>query len=262
MKGINAKADRLSEAHLFEGIPEEKLLKIAQVVQKEVVPAQTIIFRQGEPGDSFYIIVSGKVRVFRKGEEGVETDLSMLGPGDCFGEMALLTDKARSAHVETLEETQVLVLTKEQFDRILKKDPNISLAFVKQMSTWLVRDEIQIEKEAERQSRAPKISYLDYIVVVGVSLLCGIIFNLVNPNRINLIPKAWSDEAISSVVPSMAIIKHKGDKAVFIDARPSNFYKQKHIKSAFSMPLALFDVMYMMEFSDIDNLWQRHKQSA
>lgn len=247
-----SKVDRLSETRLFEHIPEEKLNKIAQEVKKKVVPAQTLIFRQGEPGATFYIITSGQVRVFRKSEEGIETELSLLGPGDSFGEMALLTDNVRSANAVALEETHLLVLTKHQFDEVLKNDLNISVAVVKQMSEWLIRDEMRLEKEAERQARTPKISYLDYVVIFGVSLLCGIIFNMVNPNGISLIPKTWSDDSISSVVHSMAMAKHERGDAIFIDARPSVFYDKKHIKGAFSLPLALFDLMYMMEFSEMD----------
>ena len=81
----------LSESPIFEDIPEEKRAEIARVVKKKVVPTHTIIFQQGDPGDSFYIIRSGKVRVFKKDEEGFETDLTELGPGDSFGEVALLT---------------------------------------------------------------------------------------------------------------------------------------------------------------------------
>ncbi len=252
MADTEPKTNSLSGTRLFKGIPEEKLDKIAKAVKKETFPENAVIFRQDDPGDAFYIIVSGKLRVFRKGEKGVETDLSVLGAGESFGEMALLTDKPRSANVETLEETQLLVLTRDQFNQTLKDDPNVSLAFVKQMSDWLIRDELKIEKEVERQSQAPKISYLDYVVVVGISLLCGIIFNMVNPNKVNLIPKHWSNDPISIVVPSMAAEKQREGKAMFIDARPSSFFTKEHIKGASSIPLPIFDLMYMMEFSEVD----------
>ena len=252
MTGTIEKANRLSKTRLFEGISEEKLLKIAHVVEKKTMSANSTVFRQGETGDSFYIMSSGKVRVFRKSEEGVETDLSLLGPGDCFGEMALLTDQTRSAQVETLEKTRFFILTKDQFDQVLKNDPNISVAFFKQMASWLVRDEIKIGMEAERQSQAPKISYFDYIVVIGISLICGIIFNLVNPNGIDLLPRSLSGEPSPSVDLQTTIEKYRGEGVVFIDARPSYFYDKEHLKGALSMPLALFDIMYMMDLGDLD----------
>jgi hypothetical protein len=249
---MNEKENGLSESPLFTDIPKEKLSEVGKVVQKEVVPAHNIIFRQGDPGDKFYIITSGKVRIFRKSKEGIETDLSRLGPGDSFGEMALLTGKARSAYAEAVEETHFLVLAKDQFDRVLKNHPDVSLVFIKQMSDWLVRDELMIEKESERQSQAPRVSWVDFLVIIAVSLLCGITFNLVNPNGINISPLSLAEESISSVSLSMAMAKHKEGKALFVDARPESFYKQGHIEGAVNVPAAIFDIMYMFELSEVD----------
>jgi CRP/FNR family transcriptional regulator, cyclic AMP receptor protein len=111
----------ISKSPIFTDLPREKLAEVYKVVQKDVLPAHQVIFRQGDPGDRFYVITSGSVRIFRKSEDGIETDLSRLGPGDSFGEMALLTQKPRSANAQTLEETQLLVLAKDQFDRVLKR---------------------------------------------------------------------------------------------------------------------------------------------
>ena len=246
------KENGLSESSLFTDLPKEKLSEVGKVVQKEVVPAHETIFRQGDPGDKFYIITSGKVRIFRKSEEGVETDLSRLGPGDSFGEMALLTGKDRSAYAETVEDTHFLVLAKEQFDGVLKNHPDVSLVFIKQMSDWLVRDELMIEKEAERQSQAPRLSWFDFLVIIAVSLLCGITFNLVNPNGINMVPISLEEDPISSVSLSMAIAKHKEGKAIFVDARPESFYEQGHIEGAVNVPAAIFDIMYVFELSEVD----------
>ncbi len=143
------KIKNLSETGLFEGIPEEQIEKIFKVVKKGTVPGYTRIFRQNESGDKFFVIISGKVRVFKTNKEGTETELAILGPGEYFGEMALLTQEPRSASVETLEETQLLVLTKAQLDQILKIIPNISLTFVKQMANRLVQEEKRIEMDQE-----------------------------------------------------------------------------------------------------------------
>ena len=249
---MNEKENSLSENMLLKDISGEKLSEVGEVVQKEIAPANKIIFKQGDPGDKFYIITAGKVRIFRKSAEGVETDLSLLGPGDSFGEMDLLTGKARSANAEAVEETHFNVIAKDQFDRVLKKHPDVSLAFIKQMSDWLMRDEAMIEKEAERQTRAPRLSWVDFLVIIAVSLLCGITFNLVNPNRLKILPPSLAGESISSVSLSMAMAKHKEGGAIFVDARPESFYKQGHIENAVNMPAAIFDIMYMFELSEAD----------
>ena len=249
---MNEKETILSENMLFKDISGEKLSEVSEVVQKEVAPAHKMIFQQGDPGDKFYIITAGKVRIFRKSAEGVETDLSLLSPGDSFGEMALLTGKTRSANAEAVEETHFNVIEKKHFDRVLRNHPDVSLAFIKQMSDWLMRDEAMIEKEAERQTRAPRLSWLDFLVIIAVSLLCGITFNLVNPNGLKILPQSLAGESISSVSLSMALAKHKEGGAIFVDARPESFYKQGHIEDAVNMPAAIFDIMYMFELSDTD----------
>jgi len=112
MTGKNEKENRLSDTEVFGSMRKEQLVEIAQVIQGKVVPANTIIFRQGDPGDSFYIINSGKIRVFLRGEDGVETHLKQLGPGDSFGEIALLTDEPRSTYIELWKKPTSLSLPK------------------------------------------------------------------------------------------------------------------------------------------------------
>jgi CRP/FNR family transcriptional regulator, cyclic AMP receptor protein len=140
----------LSETAVFRDMPPNMVEEISRVVKTRVLPPRTMIFKKGDPGDSFWVIQSGKVRVFRSDNEGLEITLSKLGAGQSFGEMALLTGESRSASVETIEETQALVLTKDQFDQVMKTHPEVSLTFIKQLSGWLKKDEEALEVEARR----------------------------------------------------------------------------------------------------------------
>ena len=119
------------------------------------------------------------------------------------------------------------------------------------MSTWLLRDEPIIESEAERQSEAPNFAWLDCLFLVVISILCGIIFNFSAHNGINLIPRFWSDKTAPIIAPQTALEKYL-DGSLFVDARPNIFYKQEHIKGAVNVPSTLFDIMYMMEISELD----------
>ena len=120
-------------------LPQEKWDELARAVEDLVVAPGTVIFRQGDPGDKFYLIRTGRVRVFRQ-DAGLETELAVLQAGDDFGEMALFVDEPRSATVAALEETRLMVLSKEQFQSILKDFPNVTFAFVRQMSERLLRN--------------------------------------------------------------------------------------------------------------------------
>ena len=242
-----AKKNMFLESPIFENIPREKVLELFRTVQHMIVPANTIVFKQEDPGDSFYIIYSGKARVFRERKTGVKIELSILGPGDCIGEMSLLTGRRRSAYLKTMEETHLLVLSKAQFDRALAKYPDIAKTFVKQMS-----DKLIIEREAKRLFKLPGASWFDYFIIIALSLLFAIIFNQANPNGISLVRKKYSNESISIVDTSTVIKRYHEGKAIFIDARPSAFFEQAHIEGAVNIPLAIFDLMYMMELSEAD----------
>ena len=242
----------ISPSGIFAQIPQDKLLEIAGTVEEKIAPAKTIIFRQGDPGDSLYIINTGRVRVYRQSDEGVEVDLAQLGPKQSFGEMALLTGQPRSAYVEALEETHLTVLRKDQFDRILGEHPHISSNFIKLLSSWLVRDELRLQQEAERRARVTNLRLLDLVVILGLSLLFGLIFNLSNPNGIRLIPEFWSDETVPKVTLPVARSRHAEGSTLFIDARPPNFFQQERIKGAINIPPSFFDIMYTLELGEVD----------
>jgi signal transduction histidine kinase len=149
MKENEVKKKEFAERKIFEALPQDKLDELTRAVEHRIVAPLTTIFRHGDPGDSFCVILSGKVRVFRRDRDGFETELSVLGAGESFGEMSLVTGEARSANVETMEETHLMVLSKKQFESILTDFPNVSLTFVKQMSEWLMRADRTIEAEME-----------------------------------------------------------------------------------------------------------------
>jgi len=233
---------------VFGQLPEQKRDEITQAMEHQVAAPGTIIFRQGGPGDRFYVIQSGKVRVFRKDAGGLERDLSVLGAGESFGEMALLTGEMRSANVEAIEETRLMVLSKEQFERILKDFPDITLAFVKQISGWLLRDEKIIEKEVQLQYRAPRMSWFDFVLLIGVSLILAFVFNRSNPNGLPVLPNPPDRKVISQISAAQAMGEVKKG-ALLVDAGPEAFYEKKHIQGAMSMPLALFDIVYSTVFT-------------
>ncbi|MBW2568061.1 MAG: cyclic nucleotide-binding domain-containing protein [Deltaproteobacteria bacterium] len=252
MEWKNLIKSRLSEAPIFSDIPEEVMTELFQVAEDKVFPAQSVIFSQGDHAESCFVIKSGKVRIFRKGKKGVVTELVRLGVGKSFGEIALLTGHSRPASVETLAETRLAVIPKDQFDRIFRNYPDVLLKMLKQVSGWLVRYDSKPDKKTERRFRAPGFSWFDFIAILGLSILFGIIFNMSNPNSIKLMPKVWSGETIPTISTSEAMVKYTEEKPLFLDARPSNFFRQRHIKNAINFPPALFDIIYMIELSNTD----------
>lgn len=242
----------LARSPIFRDLPKGVLEVIARAVRPLVVPQKTTIFREGDPGDSLYIVSSGKVRIFRRGENQMEIDLAFPEPGEAFGEMALLTGEPRSADVEVLEEAHLLVLSKEDFDLVLRDFPDTAKMFFKEMRRWLIRDEKRLEMEAQEAYKASRVSWIDFLVVIGVSIILAVIFNYSNPNGIPLFPPSPDRSSIPAITPSAAMEEVQQGGALILDAMPENFYQKRHIKGAVNMPLPLFDIVYMMTLADED----------
>jgi CRP/FNR family transcriptional regulator, cyclic AMP receptor protein len=117
-----ASADRvaqLAKVPFFDGLTAEALAMIAQVTTEETYAYGTRIFQYGDPGDKLYIILEGKVRIFREVGGMGEEALAVLGTGEVFGEMSLLDESTRSAGALAHERCRLLVITKDAFDDLL-----------------------------------------------------------------------------------------------------------------------------------------------
>ncbi len=112
-----------------------------------------LVFRQGARGDCMYVIRQGKVRIFRD-QEGMETTLATLKPGDSFGEIALFDDKPRSASAQAVGDTGVDIVSREAFEA-LQCDPIIHQVMVKMGQRIREIDEafekLSVEAEQRRE---------------------------------------------------------------------------------------------------------------
>ena len=132
---MTPKMDRISSlknTELFKALENEDLEKLSAKLKERVYPLNTAIVREGALGDAMFIIKNGKVEVRKKEQTlGVDLTIATLGGGACFGEMALLTGKPRSATVMAVAATEVFVLEKRDFDLLLMEHPTMSLALNK-----------------------------------------------------------------------------------------------------------------------------------
>lgn len=114
--------DRIAQLRgiqLFSGLKEPALELLARIALEESHAKNTKIFRHGEPGDKLYLILEGKVRISREVPGMGEEALAVLGPGQMFGEMALLDESPRSADANVHERCLLLAIPKDGFDDLL-----------------------------------------------------------------------------------------------------------------------------------------------
>ena len=113
------RVDQLRKVGLFAGLKPEALDLIAQVATEESHALGTKIFQHGDAGDKLYLILEGKVRISREVPGMGEEALAVLGPGQVFGEMALLDESPRSADARVHERCSLLAIPKDGFDDLL-----------------------------------------------------------------------------------------------------------------------------------------------
>jgi CRP/FNR family cyclic AMP-dependent transcriptional regulator len=122
----------LENITLFSGLEAGELARLSSKAVIHSYPRNTIVINQGDISTSLHVIVSGKVRVFLSNEEGKEVILSTQGPGECFGEMALLDEGPRSASVITAEPCKLAIISKLDFERFLRDSPETMLKILQQ----------------------------------------------------------------------------------------------------------------------------------
>lgn len=161
--------------------------------------------------------------------------------------LAILLERAKSQ-----ERIQALLMDMEQRNIFIQKtavDLNVSQSRVKVLEK--ARPQFrQAVKRGLEQSR--RVSGLDILVIIGLGLALGVIFNLINPGGINPIPPSWLHKSPPPIDIQWAKPKYESGEALFVDARPDALFKQRHIKGAVNLPLDLFDFVYLMKFSHLD----------
>jgi small-conductance mechanosensitive channel/CRP-like cAMP-binding protein len=123
-RGMERVATLLRSVDFLAAIDQEQLERLGSRARLAPFPEGVVVVRQGDAGDCLYVVASGRVQIFAATRDGgPERGLAILGPGDYFGEMSLLTGAARSATARTLEDTELLVLDREALRPLLVSDP-------------------------------------------------------------------------------------------------------------------------------------------
>ncbi|HXZ50652.1 MAG TPA: Crp/Fnr family transcriptional regulator [Burkholderiales bacterium] len=116
---------------LFAGFPEEQLRTLTTMVNRKSLPRGAMVMAAGDPTDSLYIVISGRLKVMMSDADGKEVILSILGPGEFFGEMGLIDDAPRSASVVCIEACELLSIAKRDFNKCLSDSFEMAMAVMR-----------------------------------------------------------------------------------------------------------------------------------
>ncbi|WP_045212865.1 rhodanese-like domain-containing protein [Desulfonatronovibrio magnus] len=101
-------------------------------------------------------------------------------------------------------------------------------------------------------TRLERVNAVDFILIFSLTLVLSLTYNLSSPGGTSPIPKTWTFTSAPEIEADWAALKHQNNAAVFVDARPNEFYSQERIADAVSLPLNLFDFVYLMRFANMD----------
>ena len=119
---------------LFRDLPEVDLGKFLAECREETLAPEALIFREGDKPDRFYILLEGRVEIWKDFDTPYADILAVRGPGACFGEMSLIDELPRSATVRTVTPVRLVSLAKPHFRKVIEQNPSVALLIMKTVS--------------------------------------------------------------------------------------------------------------------------------
>ncbi len=156
-------ATMLKNVFFFSSLNDEQLREIAEIGSMRSMEADQIVFAEGDEADGLYVVLEGKVRIYRKDDDGNEVEFATQGAGDFFGEMALLDGKPRSATVSCSEPCTFFILGRDEFVGLLSRSTQLLIGVLTVLSSrvrhideqymWgmLKKERMRAEMESARQ---------------------------------------------------------------------------------------------------------------
>ena len=117
----------MSKVYIFSTLKEEAFKKISEIIVTRKYKKGQVLFFEGDVEDKLYIVNKGKIKVYRYNKEGREQILYILSDGEFIGDMSLLKKGNFQFNAEALEDTYICTISKDDFDTIITKNPEITL---------------------------------------------------------------------------------------------------------------------------------------
>src|ERR1043166_3857241 len=154
----------LRSVPLFSSLDSKATAQLGEYLTIHDYPRSSTICRTGDPGDAMYLIDVGKVRISITDADGAVVTLAELGPGDFFGEMAMLDGQGRSANAMATEDARVAKLTRDDFLEFMRSDPRITLELLTSLTARLRRTDDLLRHRVSRnvnQEEQAQLTFAD-----------------------------------------------------------------------------------------------------
>lgn len=129
----------IEQIPLFNGLPADQVEDLVMILTDQVFQKGEIIFSEDEEGKGFYVVIQGRVKVYKLSPDGKEQILHIFGPGEPFGEVPVFTGQKFPAHAEAMEKSRVFFFSKHSFVNLIKQNPALALNMLGILSKRLRR---------------------------------------------------------------------------------------------------------------------------
>lgn len=150
----------IKSATLFSGLSDTEIEEVLEVAKRRTLRKGQIIFHQGDTAEGFYVLVKGRVKIFKVNLEGKEQILQFVPPGYPFAEAALFVGKTYPASAEAVEDGVAYFFASDDFKRLIKNRPAIALNMIITQATYLRRHARTIEDLALKEVSGRLAGYI------------------------------------------------------------------------------------------------------
>jgi CRP/FNR family transcriptional regulator len=150
----------LKKCPLFAGLGEDDLKKVRGISSLRQIVKKEVLFSDGEEAKGFYVILSGKVKLYKISSEGKEQILHVVSEPDAFAEAALFVEGSYPAFAEALTDSRILFIPKRDFIQLIEKNPRLSINMIVSLSHYLRRFASLIEELSLKEVSSRIAKYL------------------------------------------------------------------------------------------------------
>jgi CRP/FNR family transcriptional regulator len=215
---MNSSRTLIAASPLFSGLSEVQLQQLEKIGREVAVARNQTIFIEGDEGAGFYIVLSGKVKVFKASAEGKEQILHIYGPGQPIGEVPVFAGQHFPANAQAVEKSRLLFFPRQAFIDLITAHPSLALNMLAVLSMRLRQFTVQVENLSLKEVPGRLASYLVYLSEEQSS-----------PGRVHLpISKGQLASLLGTIPETLSRIFNKMSAQGYIDVQGSEIVFKDH----------------------------------
>lgn len=215
---------------LFAGVDLDELAALSAGMHQVTLRENEMLFEQGQPGDSMYVVAEGELKVFTLGVGGREVVLDILGPQNVLGELSLLDGKARSAYARALTDCVLMALDRAPFLDHLHRHPETAIQLMTNLGTRLRQTMLQTETLAVSDSQARLAQAILFLAERDGEVSPGLATSILNKKDlaatigtseewVNRTLSDWSRDGIIGITGGRRLLLHDVDAVRALSVR-------------------------------------------